>query len=151
MYRINQCSKKYCPFHIFGEWRHYKMAHKQYWKRKSHLQFTSKREKIGCLISCVVFWTSINNISVALSTRIHGHQWEGICLNPKQLILYEDDPEYRLAHCFLYTRLLMSSLLNRGWFMGTKAINLAWRHPRLMKPFRMHPFYTIQMIIGVNL
>ena len=48
------------------------------------------------LVSCMAFRTGTNNISAVLSTTIHGHQWEGICLNPKQRILYQEDPEHGL-------------------------------------------------------
>ena len=49
-------------------------------------------EKSNRLVSCIAFRTGTNNISAVLTTTIHGHQWEGICLNPKQQKLYEDNP-----------------------------------------------------------
>ena len=62
--------------------------------KREPLPFTSKRLiKKNRLVSCIAYRTGTNNISAVLSTKFHGHQWEGICLNPKQQILYEEDPE----------------------------------------------------------
>lgn len=44
--------------------------------------------KNGTLVSCLAFRTGTNNISTIITNRIHGHQWEGIALNPKQRIKY---------------------------------------------------------------
>ena len=58
--------------------------------------FIKQISKSGRLVSCVAFRTGTNNISAIITTRLHSHQWEGICVNPKQRILYEEDPEHGL-------------------------------------------------------
>ena len=52
--------------------------------------------KSDYFVSCVSFQTGTNNISAVITTTIHGHQWKGICLNPKQQIMYEHDKEHGL-------------------------------------------------------
>lgn len=48
------------------------------------------------LVSCAAFRTGTNNISSIVTTTLHGHQWEGICVNPKQTAAYELDKEHGL-------------------------------------------------------
>ncbi len=40
-------------------------------------------------VTCAAHRTGTNNISALVSTVIHGHTYEGVCLDPKQRILYE--------------------------------------------------------------
>ena len=40
-------------------------------------------------VTCAAHRTGTNNISALVSTVIHGHTYEGFCLDPKQRILYE--------------------------------------------------------------
>ena len=48
------------------------------------------------LLTCAAFRTGTNNVSTVITTKIHGHQWEGISLQPKHRIKYENDPEHGL-------------------------------------------------------
>ena len=48
------------------------------------------------LMSCMAFRTGTNNVSAVLTKKIHGHQWEGICLKVKDRIAYEQDPKHGL-------------------------------------------------------
>ena len=36
--------------------------------------------KEGRLVTCTAFRTGTNNVSAVVTTKVHGHQWEGICL-----------------------------------------------------------------------
>ena len=48
------------------------------------------------LVTCTAFRTGTKNVSAVISTLIHGHQWEGICLSSKQRSLYERDAAHGL-------------------------------------------------------
>ena len=50
----------------------------------------------GRLVTCSAFRTGTGNVSAVLTTKIHGHQWEGICLHASERFLYEDDNEHGL-------------------------------------------------------
>ncbi len=61
----------------------------------------------GRKISVHAFRTGTKNISTVISSTIHGHQWEGIALNPKQRNLYLQDPDEGLKS--FYFQMLSSS------------------------------------------
>ena len=66
-------------------------------------------------VTCTAFRTGTRNVSAVLSSTIHGHQWEGICLSTKQRELYENDPVNGL-NGFLFQRLASSdSLIEQYW------------------------------------
>ena len=48
------------------------------------------------MVTCSAFRTGTKNISAVVSTTVHGHQWEGICLDDKQRALYLEDPHHGL-------------------------------------------------------
>ena len=48
------------------------------------------------LLTCTAFRTGTKNVSAVITTMIHGHQWEGICLSSKQRSLYERDTAHGL-------------------------------------------------------
>jgi hypothetical protein len=52
--------------------------------------------KSGRLVTCAAFRTGTKNISSVVSSTKHGHQWEGICLNPSQRAMYEQDEQHGL-------------------------------------------------------
>ena len=52
------------------------------------------------LITCSAFRTGTGNISAVVTTKIHGHRWEGVCLSIKERIAYEKDCEHGLDHLF---------------------------------------------------
>ena len=58
--------------------------------------FIRETMKSNRLVSCTAFRTGTNNISAVVTTTNHGHQWEGICLHPKQTAAYERDMEHGL-------------------------------------------------------
>ena len=66
--------------------------------------FLKQVMKHNRLVTCAAFRTGTKNISTILTTTIHGHQWEGICLNPRHQILYEIDPIHGLDE-FIFERL----------------------------------------------
>ena len=77
--------------------------------------FVKETRRGGRLVTCSAFRTGTRNISAVLSTSIHGHQWEGICLSSKQREMYEVDPVNGL-NGFLFQRLAsLPSLLNLHW------------------------------------
>lgn len=50
----------------------------------------------GRLVTYTAFRTGTKNISAVVSTTTHGHCWEGISLNPKQVNAYNEDPDHGL-------------------------------------------------------
>jgi hypothetical protein len=66
--------------------------------------------KHGRLVTCAAFRTGTNNISAVVTSTVHGHQWEGICLNPRQRIIYENDQLHGLDS-LLFQLLAGSSLV----------------------------------------
>ena len=58
--------------------------------------FVKDLVKHNRLVTCAAFRTGTNNISAIVSSVVHGHQWEGFCLNQKQRIAYEVDPFHGL-------------------------------------------------------
>ena len=53
--------------------------------------FVKETTQHGRLVSCAAFRTGTKNISAVVSSTIHGHQWEGICLSYKQRTEYESN------------------------------------------------------------
>lgn len=72
--------------------------------------FVKQTVKSHRLVTCSAFRTGTKNISAVLSTIVHGHQWEGVCLCPKQKDLYEKDPEHGLDAYFFPALAKSSSL-----------------------------------------
>ena len=68
--------------------------------------------KSNRLVSCIAFRTGTNNISAVVTTTVHGHQWEGICLNPKQTIAYELDKQHGLDSLIFEMLSLSNELVN---------------------------------------
>ena len=66
--------------------------------------FVKEVRKHNRLVSCAAFRTGTQNISAVVTSTIRGHQWEGICLNQKHRIIYENDPKHGLD-AFLFKRL----------------------------------------------
>ena len=66
--------------------------------------FVKEVRKHNRLITCAAFRTGTQNISAVITSTIRGHQWEGICLNQKHRIMYENDPKNGLDS-FLFKRL----------------------------------------------
>ncbi len=64
------------------------------------------------LVTCSAFRTGTNNISAVVTTKIHGHQWEGICLSHKQRTLYENDPVHGLDSYLFPSLTTIPSLFN---------------------------------------
>ena len=50
----------------------------------------------GKKATCHAFRTGTSNISAVVSSTIEGHQWEGVCLCPKQRNFWEQDNEHGL-------------------------------------------------------
>ena len=58
------------------------------------------------LVTCAAFRTGTKNISTVVTTKFHGHRWEGICLNLKHRDMYKKDPIHGLDEFFLKYLLL---------------------------------------------
>lgn len=66
--------------------------------------FLKEIVKYDRLVTCSAFRTGTKNISTIITTKYHGFQWEGVCLNTKHRIIYEEDP-YHGLDSFIFERL----------------------------------------------
>ena len=58
--------------------------------------FVKETSKHGRSVTCAAFRTGTKNISAVVTSMIHGHQWEGVCLSLKQRVEYENDKKHGL-------------------------------------------------------
>ena len=69
--------------------------------------FVKDIKKHNRLVTCTAFRTGTNNISTVVSSTLHGHQWEGVCLSDKQQAMYEADKHHGLD-CLLFKKIASS-------------------------------------------
>ena len=77
---------------------------KELQERGAPTLYVSSTKQHNRTVTCTAFRTGTNNISAVVSSTLHGHRWEGICLSPKQRMMYETDPEHGLDD-FLFPNL----------------------------------------------
>lgn len=98
---INNTCKRIMPFpFIWGKMTAHDTRTKLEEKGAPTLFIKELMTKHNRLVSCVAFRTGTNNISTMVTTKYHGHKWEGFCLNQKHRIQYEEDPIHGLDKHF---------------------------------------------------
>lgn len=74
--------------------------------------FVKETKKHGRLVSVSAFRTGTKNISAVISTLLHGHEWEGVCLCPNQRRMYESDKKNGLRG-YIFQTLACSPLIQQ--------------------------------------